>query len=334
MMRNPGRPIAVVALVLLAVGACEEPLLIVPRGEAIPGDAVKMTPATDTWPPILHSDEWEPPVPMPGPVNTAGGEDSPFITPDGEWFFVWFTPDVRVPAERQLLDGATGIYWSKRVGSQWTEPERVVLFNDVSLDGAQFVQGDTMWFASARDDGVFRGEGPNGLEWYTARRNGEEWLDWRNVGRRFNRDYQVGELHIAADGRTLYCHRGAEAGGHGRYDLWSLARTADGWAPPVNLGPVINTAADEGWPFLSEDGTELWFTRMNREGQATPGPSIWRSRTDTTGAWSPPELILSQFAGEPTLDRQGNLYFTHHYFTGTDPFRMIEADIYVCYRKR
>jgi len=41
-------------------------------------------------------------------------------------------------------------------------------------------------------------------------------------------------------------------------------------------------------------------------------------------------LILSQFAGEPSLDREGNIYFVHHYF---EDGKMIEADIYVAYRK-
>ena len=41
-------------------------------------------------------------------------------------------------------------------------------------------------------------------------------------------------------------------------------------------------------------------------------------------------LIVSQFAGEPTLDDAGNLYFVHHYF---EHGQMIEADIYVAYKK-
>jgi hypothetical protein len=41
-----------------------------------------------------------------------------------------------------------------------------------------------------------------------------------------------------------------------------------------------------------------------------------------------PELIVSQFAGEPTLDEQGNLYFVHHF---TADGELIEADIYAAY---
>ena len=53
------------------------------RLEVIPNDAVKMSAETDSFPPILHSDEFEEPVSMSSIINTAGGEDSPFILPDG-----------------------------------------------------------------------------------------------------------------------------------------------------------------------------------------------------------------------------------------------------------
>lgn len=83
------------------------------RESVIPKDAVKMTPEMDVFPPIFHSDEWMEPVPLPQSINTAGGEDSPFIMPDGNTLYFFFTPNVSVPAEKQLLDKVTGIYVSK-----------------------------------------------------------------------------------------------------------------------------------------------------------------------------------------------------------------------------
>jgi hypothetical protein len=35
-------------------------------------------------------------------------------------------------------------------------------------------------------------------------------------------------------------------------------------------------------------------------------------------------------AGEPSIDEEGNVYFVHHFFDGD---KMIEADIYVAYKK-
>lgn len=72
------------------------------------------------------------------------------------------------------------------------------------------------------------------------------------------------------------------------------------------------------------DGTELWFTRIYNG-----SPAIYRSRL-VIGRWTEPELIISNFAGEPTLDREGNLYFVHHFYKDG---KMIEADIYVARRR-
>ena len=67
----------------LALSGCVEERS---RGDSIPDDAVKMTPETDAFPPALHSDEWMQPIPMEGPINTAGAEDAPVIMPDGNTF--------------------------------------------------------------------------------------------------------------------------------------------------------------------------------------------------------------------------------------------------------
>jgi hypothetical protein len=95
-------------------------------------------------------------------------------------------------------------------------------------------------------------------------------------------------------------------------------------AGAVKIAGVVNTAGNEGWPFVSRDGTELWFTRTHQG-----SPAIFLSVTHN-GGWQEPVLVISQFAAEPTLDNEGNVYFTHHFFSDGE---MIEADIYVEYRK-
>jgi len=96
----------------------QKPKPAVTRASKIPSDAVKQTPDTDQHPPVLHSFLWEDPVPVPGGVNTAGAEDSPFVSPDDHKFYFFFTPDVSVPAEKQLLDGVTSIWVSEKVGGE------------------------------------------------------------------------------------------------------------------------------------------------------------------------------------------------------------------------
>jgi len=56
---------------------------------------------------------------------------------------------------------------------------------------------------------------------------------------------------------------------------------------------------------------ELYFTDWN---DTIMGPCVYRCRLDSADNWGPAELIVARFAGEPTLDEAGNLYFVHHYY--------------------
>jgi len=285
------------------------------RESKIPANASKISPENDLYPPVLHSTDYEDPIPLPSPINTAGGEDSAFIMPDGQTLYFFFTPDVQVPAEQQLFDGVTGIYVSQQVNNTWNTPTRVMLQDSdtLSLDGCAFVQNNVMWFCSAR-------EGYTGIHWFTAKYRNERWTDWVNAD--FDPSYDVGELHFSLNETEVYFHSG-RSGGKGGLDIWVLHYRDGVWQTPVNIESV-NTAENEGWPFLSQDENELWFTRTY-----LGSPAIFRSikRNET---WQSPELILSQFAGESSLDTDGTIYFTHHFYENNE---MIEADIY-CAKKK
>lgn len=73
-------------------------------------------------------------------------------------------------------------------------------------------------------------------------------------------------------------------GTYGGQDLWVSTRpsTSDPWSTPVNLGPVVNSAAVENTPALSFKGTELYFTSTRLGG---PAPQdLWVStRTKLKG---------------------------------------------------
>lgn len=283
------------------------------RYASIPAWAPKYTPQNDTHPPILHSGEWRQPVPMPRPINTAGAEDSPFITPDGNWFFFFFTPDLRIPAVQQLNDGVTGIWWSVRIGDGWSDPVRVSLGSSQSLDGCEFVQGNTMWFCSVRA-GNYRN-----VDIYTTHYVDGVWTDVANAGKLLNQVYQVGEMTITPDNRTMYY--GSNGG------IWALDNVAGSWTNP-RLVPGVQVTSGENQPFVTPDGQQLWFTGYSKLGY--PGPALFQSKWNGTG-WGVPVEVVSQFAGEPVLDASGNLYFVHHFLDKNGS--LAEADIYVAYHK-
>ena len=274
--------------------------------------ATKVTPETDLHPPKSLTSEYQDLVPLPAAINTAGAEDSAFILPDGNTLYFFFTPNPSIPAERQLLDGVTGIYVSHRQAAGWSDAQRVVLQdpNKLSLDGCEFVFGDEMWFCSAR-------QGYTGLHWFTAQWRADRWQNWQNAD--FDPAYDVGELHISSDGSQLYFHS-SRPSGQGGYDIWVSDNVGGQWQPPVNLH-VVNSPQSDGWPFVTQDGRQLWFTRI------LGGPELWRS-IRTNGLWGPPERMFAPLAGEASLDNAGNVYFTHHFYSAD---RMLEADIYVAH---
>ncbi|MEL6143040.1 MAG: tetratricopeptide repeat protein, partial [Bacteroidota bacterium] len=58
---------------------------------------------------------------------------------------------------------------------------------------------------------------------------------------------------------------GKRPGGYGGLDLYRLVRDQNGWLPPENLGPEINTPYDETTPFLAKDGRTLYYSSNNPE---------------------------------------------------------------------
>jgi len=308
------------SIVIILVAGCQPSPPVVPSipiTDAVPSDAVKFTPEMDSAPPILHSDEWQQPVPLPGAPTTAGLEDSPFITPDGSTLYYFFTPDADVPAERQIVDGATGIYVSRMANGQWGTPERLLLqdADKFAMDGCIFVQGNVIWFCSIREGNARE------IDIWTATFQDGAWRNWQNVGEPINVEYLVGELHITNDGQQMYYHS-HRPGGLGGMDIWMINFVNGVWEPPENV-EAVNSSGDEGWPYISPDKQELWFTRTY-----LGSPGIFRS-TWSGDEWGTPELIVSQFAGEPSLDAHGNLYFTHHFVKDG---KIQEADIYVAYK--
>ena len=86
-----------------------------------------------------------------------------------------------------------------------------------------------------------------------------------NLGSVVNSPFDDLSPHLSKDERSLFF--ASARPGFGGDDIWVSQRdTADSpWAVPVNLGGVINTAADERTPSLSRDGRYLFFV-SNRPG--------------------------------------------------------------------
>ena len=87
-----------------------------------------------------------------------------------------------------------------------------------------------------------------------------EWSAPVNLGPTVNSGANDAGPALSKDGLSLY-FQSNRTGGFGGNDIWVTQRASreDAWGAPVNLGPTINTAANEDAPAFSRDGHTMFF---------------------------------------------------------------------------
>jgi len=134
------------------------------------------------------------------------------------------------------------------------------------------------------------GGGPQDWDLWVLRRasQDEDWGPPENLGPAVN-DPNVSALaSISADGLTLYFNSD-RPGGYGSWDIYMTTRATknDPWGPPVNVGPKVNSSANDGAPWISADGLELYFQSW-RSGGYGQGDIYVTRRTTTNDPWGEP----------------------------------------------
>jgi outer membrane protein OmpA-like peptidoglycan-associated protein len=103
------------------------------------------------------------------------------------------------------------------------------------------------------------------------------------------------EFCLAADGKTLLLSMQREES-YGERDIYACFLRNDGtWTAPKNLGPNINTAADEGMPFLAADGKTLYFGSDGFSGYGSTDMFLTRRLDDSWEHWSEPQNLGPDF---------------------------------------
>jgi hypothetical protein len=133
------------------------------------------------------------------------------------------------------------------------------LYPSASADG-------TLYFAS----GPLAPRPGDHFDIYSARRSGDGFAPRQALGPGVNTTPSAGDPYlqaawefnpeISADGKSLI-FTSLRPGGFGLGDLYTSHRVTGEWSGARNLGPLINTAADEYHPTLSRNGQDLYFVR-------------------------------------------------------------------------
>jgi len=143
---------------------------------------------------------------------------------------------------------------SVRTGDGWQEPLNITpliksdgdhIITGISADGNTLLLTEYDPYNSGE---IFSSEFKDGKWSPVARLNS-------NINTRFNETH----ASLSGDRKTLF-FTSDRKGGFGGLDIYKSEMGPDGWGPPVNLGPVINTIFDEETPFLTSDGKKLFFS--------------------------------------------------------------------------
>jgi Tol biopolymer transport system component len=124
------------------------------------------------------------------------------------------------------------------------------------------------------------------------------WSAAENIGVVVNTEFDEFAPHPSRGGLSVFfaSNRPSAYGSFGGEDLWVSQRPNEAapWGTPINLGPVINTGANERSPALSRDGHYLFFASNRAGGQG--GLDIWvawRQKTHDDFGWETPVNVAS-----------------------------------------
>lgn len=107
-------------------------------------------------------------------------------------------------------------------------------------------------------------------------------------------DYNLNEKanYFLADNRKTMLISVQRSDSQGDRDLYVTFMATDStWSEPLNLGDVINTAAEESGPFLAADDKTLYFSSKGFSGYGGNDIYVSRRLDDTWKYWSEPENL-------------------------------------------
>lgn len=191
-------------------------------------------------------------IPLPETINTPSQEAFPTMDAYGLQLFFG-----------RISGGQEDIFLSQYIDSTWKEalalPSPINSLKDESTQ-ALSSDGNTLVFTACHLK-----NGLGSCDLYRSTRINNTWSVPENLGPEVNSPHWESQPCLANDGNTLLFSSN-RPGGKGGKDLYVSHKRDGSWTKPQNLGVPVNTAGDEGAPFLHFSGQELYFMSNGHPG--------------------------------------------------------------------
>ncbi len=182
-----------------------------------------------------------------------------FASPDGNVLFFNSTRGLTKKNKPSRITGQNNnnIFSArKNVQGKWEEP--VILEGDINTE---FDEGACSFSADGQELYFSRTKTEKGKKLGTqilmSKRSGGAWTVPQVVAIFKDSTINVSHPALSNDGEYLYFVSDVR-GGYGGKDIWRTKKENGTWTYPENLGPTINTAGNEMFPYFRKNGT-LYF---------------------------------------------------------------------------
>lgn len=174
-----------------------------------------------------------------------------------------------------------------------------------------------------------RGSFGNEDVWFSIWDSGSgSWKEAQNCGSHINTPIRDDQPCISADGNRIYYSIWERPGGQADWDIWVITFDAlnNRWGAPRNLGANVNSQHSETTPFISFDGSKLYFSSSRYPGgifvAERNGPEWGKP------VWLGPNVNRQLDECEPAVSAEGEvLYFVRW----TDEGKFFLRRIWVSY---
>lgn len=217
--------------------------------------------------------------------NSRRGEFSPML--GGENYDQLYFSSSRTKNKDAQVSAITGqntndIYMvSQDENGAWLKP--ILVDGGINTDfdeGTPSItsDGSTMYYTYCAQDPMEN----RTAEIYRSQRSNAQWAKGEKVAILKDSVTPLAHPSVSPDGKFLYFVSDA-VGGYGGKDIFRARIAGSGFGPMENIGPDINTAGDEMFPY-ARDSVTLYFASNGHPGMG--GLDLFKATQDSTGRWT------------------------------------------------
>lgn len=219
-------------------------------------------------------------------ANSDYNEFKPYLTDDGTKLYL--SSDRKGSQGGQYLNDKfkSDVYVMSFKSGKWGKPKKMayrINSNNADLNSSLSAAGQSLCFSredrNNKDYNIYIAAVRD-----KSRFNAPEIMN-PNINTKSNET----NAYILISGSIMY-FASDKPGGYGGKDIYMAEKMPNGeWGRPYNLGPQVNTAMDDDFPFVLDDGLTLYFSSKGHSSMG--GFDIFVTTLSDEGVWSTPDNL-------------------------------------------